>query len=126
MDKAADAENWVQRREVPADVLPESLLLLRTERWLVGCPLSFHASCWWGAWTEWCTAVDAPSFEAYARRGPLVVFMDRVASWRWQLHAASGEFRDLSGRRISWIGFVQRNPEVLDAFVPVPRLWRPL
>jgi hypothetical protein len=121
MEWELDEETGLQRREVPTDVLPESLLLLRNRRWLVGVPLTYHAACWWGSWTQWCTARDEPSFDLYFRQGPLVVFMERVASWRWQLHPATGEFRDMDGRRVSWRGFVSRNPEVLDAFVPVPR-----
>lgn len=46
MEWELDEETGLQRREVPTDVLPESLLLLRNRRWLVGVPLFYHAACW--------------------------------------------------------------------------------
>lgn len=103
---------------VPPDVAPQSVLLWESADWLVGVPLTFWASCWWGNFTEWCTAVDEPAFNVYARQGPLLVFRQRRTSWKWQLHPPTGEFRDLRNRRASWRGFLARYPEVAGALVP--------
>ncbi len=102
---------------VPADVRPQSAILAETEAWLIGVPLTPWAAGWWGSWTEWCTAIDESAFNVYHRQGPLIVFRQRVASWRWQLHPATGEFRDMRNRRASWRGFLGRYPEVSEALL---------
>jgi hypothetical protein len=100
---------------VPPDVAPHSIVLWNTPDWLVGVPLTWWASAWWGSFTEWCTAWDEAAFEVYARQGPLLVFRQRRTSWRWQLHTATGEFRDRANRRASWRAFLTRHPEVVGA-----------
>ena len=102
---------------VPPDILPMSVVLLESPRWLVGVPLTPWAAAWWGSWTGWCTAVDDGAFHFYHRRGPLLVFRQRETSWRWQLHAATGEFRNCGNRRVSWRGFLGKYPEVSEALV---------
>lgn len=102
---------------VPPDVAPQSILLWESSNWLVGVPMTFLASCWWGGFTDWCTAIDEPSFTIYSRQGPLLVFRQRQTSWRWQLHPATGEFRDKANRRASWRGFLARYPELAGALV---------
>lgn len=100
---------------VPANVRSQTLMLLEAADWQVGVPLTFWASAWWGMGTEWCTATDAPSFDIYHRRGPLIVFRACASGERWQLHPSTGEFRDAQNRKKSWRGFVGRNPDVLQA-----------
>lgn len=102
---------------VPRDVRPASIVLLESRFWLVGVPLTPAAAAWWGSWTDWCTAIDDSAFHIYHRQGPLIVFRQRVASWRWQLHPATGEFRDLQNRKASWQGFLGRYPELCGALV---------
>lgn len=104
-------------REVPDDVRSQSLVLLETERWLVGVPLTPSAASWWGAWTDWCTGTDATAFLFYHRQGPLVVFQRREASWRWQLHPPTGEFRDMRNRPASFRDFLAASPELVTALV---------
>jgi hypothetical protein len=106
---------------VPQEVERESLLLWESANWVIGVPLSFRASCWWGNFTQWCTALDEPSFNIYDRKGPLLVFRHQRTNGKWQLHPATGEFRDLHNRRTSWRSFLARHPEVVGAFV-LPRM----
>jgi len=42
---------------------------------------------------------------------------DVNGSQAWQLHAASGEFRDACNRRASWRGFLSRHPEMASALL---------
>ena len=100
---------------VPVDIRPESLVLLETDEWLVGVPLTPWAAAWWGSFTQWCTAIDDGAFWSSHRQGPLIVFRHRVSSYRWQLHPVTGEFRDCRNRRASWRGFVGREPVLVAA-----------
>lgn len=100
---------------IPPDIRPESRVLLESEDWHVGVPLTPWAAAWWGSFTNWCTATDDGAFWSLHRQGPLVVFRHRVSSARWQLHPVTGEFRDDRNRLASWRGFVARNPALLAA-----------
>jgi len=102
---------------VPSDIRLGSVVLLESADWLIGTPLTPWAAAWWGSFTDWCTVIDDGAFACYHRQGPLIVFRQRVASWRWQLHPATGEFRDIRNRRASWRGFLGRYPEIAEAFV---------
>lgn len=97
---------------VPADVKPDSRVLVETPTWLIGVPLSPRAMYWWGSFTGWCTANDSGFFYDYVSKGPLVVFRSRVTSFRWLLHPRTGEFRDCRNKRVSWNGFLMRNADV--------------
>lgn len=97
---------------VPDDVLPYSRVLVQSDDWLVGIPLSPHAMFWWGAFTEWCTAHDSALFNEYNQRGALIVFRSMTSAFKWMLHAATGEFRNCDNRVVSWRGFLMRHPEL--------------
>lgn len=98
--------------DIPEDVRPHSRVIVQTDRWLVGIPLSPRAMYWWGSFTKWCTASDGALFYDYVAKGNLVVFRSRVTTFRWLLHPATGEFRDYRNKRASWNGFLMRNPEI--------------
>jgi hypothetical protein len=97
---------------IPKDVRPVSRVIVESDRWYVGVPLSPHAMYWWGSFTSWCTASESAFFHDYVAKGPLVVFRSRVTSFRWLLHPATGEFRDYRNKRVSWNGFLMRNGDV--------------
>ena len=100
------------RETIPGDIRPLSRVILESDYWHVGVPLSPHAMYWWGNFTDWCTASESSFFYDYAAKGPLIVFRSRPTSFRWLLHPATGEFRDYRNRRASWRGFLMRNGDV--------------
>jgi hypothetical protein len=102
---------------IPEDVWGQSLFLLDNADWLIAAPLSPGAARWWGRFTEWCTAENLPSFWEYNDKGPLIVFCSRVEGRRWQLHPATGEFRDEHNKAVSWRRFLGRYPAVMGAVV---------
>lgn len=108
--------NSVCHDEIPAGIELKSIILVDDADWQVGIPLSIWASVWWGRQTEWCTRHDIASFESYNRQGQLIVFRKAGPAFgesqSWQLHPATGEFRDQHNRRASWRGFLQRHPEL--------------
>lgn len=97
---------------IPRDVRRFTQVIVESERWHVGVPLSPHAMYWWGSFTDWCTAIDSSFFNDYVAKGPLIVFRSRITSFRWLLHPATGEFRDFRNRNVSWRGFLMRNIDV--------------
>jgi len=97
---------------IPPDLREQSVVLYETHDWIVGTPLTAQAAHWWGGRSAWCTASDVAAFEQYNRTAPLIVLVERVTHARWQLHAATGEFRDSRNRRASWRGFVARHAGV--------------
>lgn len=110
-----DGESDYTLRRVPDVIAQQSIMLHSCRSWLVGVPMTPEAAGWWGFFTDWCTARDVSAFSIYHRQGPLIVFQHRSASWRWQLHPATGEFRDMQNRGASWKGFLGRHPEVAAA-----------
>lgn len=107
------------RRQIPDDVRPQSVVLLESDRWLIGVPLTRHANDWWGSLAAWCTSLAPDTYSSYMARGPLLIFWQRESSWKWQLHPASGEFRDLNNKPLKWRAFLAEHPDVMAAF-----LWR--
>jgi protein-S-isoprenylcysteine O-methyltransferase Ste14 len=107
--------------DIPSALEASSITLVNDGCWQVGVPLTPQSARWWGRQTNWCTAWDEPAFYLYARSGHLIVFrnLDRYVSGNraWQLHAASGEFRDACNRRASWRGFLSRHPELAGALL---------
>lgn len=97
---------------IPKDVRPLSQVIVESDRWHVGVPLSPHAMYWWGSFTDWCTASNSTLFHDYFAKGPLVVFRSRQTSFRWMLHPATAEFRDYRNKRASWRGFLMRHNDV--------------
>lgn len=97
---------------IPPDVREGSRVLLETTNWVVGIPAAMHAMHWWGAFTEWCVALDHGMFNSYLAEGALIVFRSRKTSSRWALHTSTGEFRNDRNRRASWSGFLMRHPEI--------------
>lgn len=97
---------------LPDDIREQSRIILHSRNWLVGIPQTPNAMFWWGAFTEWCVAADQGLFNDYNERGPLIVFRSRDTSFRWALHPTTKEFRNAGNRRVSWSGFLMRNPEV--------------
>lgn len=95
--------------DIPVDVRPHSRVIVESNAWHIGVPLSPHAMYWWGSFTDWCTASESGFFYDYVAKGPLIVFRSRVSSFRWMLHPATGEFRDHRNKRASWVGFLTRN-----------------
>jgi hypothetical protein len=97
---------------IPPDVRPLSRVIVETDHWHVGMPLSPHAMYWWGSFTDWCTTSESTFFHDYVAKGPLIVFRSRTTSFRWLLHPATGEFRDYRNKRASWNGFLMRNRDI--------------
>jgi hypothetical protein len=97
---------------IPRDVRAVSKVIVESDRWHIGMPLAPLAMYWWGCFTDWCTASDSSIFHDYVVQGPLIVFRARTSSFRWMLHPATGEFRDHRNKRVSWAGFLMRNPDV--------------
>lgn len=97
---------------IPNDIRPFSRVIVESDLWHVGVPLSPHAMYWWGSFTDWCTASESSLFYDYVAEGPLIVFRSRVTSFRWLLHPRTGEFRDHRNRLVSWRGFLMRNADV--------------
>lgn len=102
---------------MPADVRDQSLLLLDKGDWLIGVPFTPFAAWWWGRQTNWCTAEEPGLFLEYHAKGPLVIFCLRSQDLCWQLHPATGEFRNADNRTASWRGFLSRHPAVVEAIV---------
>lgn len=102
--------------EIPPGLELSSIVLVDDSDWQIGVPLTIWSSAWWGRQAEWCTRHDPASFEQYIRQGQLIVFRKAGPilgeSQSWQLHPATGEFRDQNNRRTSWRGFLQRHPEL--------------
>lgn len=102
------------RIDIPPGLERTSRILIDDDGWQVGVPFSIQASDWWARQTAWCTRNDVSAFEHYDRQCGLIVFRKlgegSDADLCWQLHAASGEFRDGNNRRVSWRGFLQRHP----------------
>ncbi|WP_416908731.1 MAG: hypothetical protein ACMVO5_03720 [Polymorphobacter sp.] len=101
--------------DIPETVRRESLVLLDSDEWLIGAPLTFWASMCWGRGTDWCTACDLTAFEIYHRQGPLLVFRQRYEGGCWQLHPATREFRNGQNRLASWRGFLGHYPVICGA-----------
>lgn len=97
---------------IPKDIRFLSRVIVESDRWHVGVPLSPRAMYWWGSFTDWCTAFDSSFFHAYMAKGPMIVFRSRVTSFRWLLHPVTGEFRDCNNKRVSWRGFLMRNADI--------------
>ena len=95
---------------LPHAIRQRSIVLLESRAWLIGAPMTPWAAAWWGTFTNWCTATDDGAFNAYRERGPLIVFHYRVGACRWQLHAATGEFRNIDNKMASWRGFLGKYP----------------
>lgn len=104
---------------VPSDIREQSRIVLQSREWLVGIPLTPNAMFWWGAFTEWCVAVDRGLFNDYNERGPLIVFRSRITNSRWALHSATGEFRNSRNRLASWSGFLMRHPDIAASLLSV-------
>jgi hypothetical protein len=104
---------------LPSDVREQSLLLFDDEEWVVAVPMTAWAAWWWGQYSQWCTAHEPGSFGKYQAKGPLVVFCSRSEGDSWQLHPATGEFRDERNRLVSWRGFLSRNPSIMAAIIGV-------
>lgn len=106
----------ISRSEIPPGLESTSIILVDDADWQVGVPLTIWSSVWWGRQTDWCTRQDLASFEYYLRQGHLIVFRKTGPNFgqsqSWQLHPATGEFRDKNNRRASWRGFLQRHPEL--------------
>lgn len=70
--------------------------LFENDEWLVVIPLTFKASCKYGANTRWCTtAKDDPSyFEYYSKDGPLIIIINKKDNNKWQLHFESSQWKD--------------------------------
>lgn len=107
----------VHHVEIPPGMELTSIILVDDADWQVGIPLTMWSSAWWGRQTEWCTRHDLPSFEHYDCQGHLIVFRKAGPTFgenqSWQLHPATGEFRNQYNRRASWRGFLQRHPELV-------------
>jgi hypothetical protein len=106
----------IDQAELPPGLELNSVILVNDSEWQVGVPLTPWASSWWGRQTDWCTRHDLASFESYVQTGVLIVFrrtgQNVSENQSWQLHPATGEFRDQLNRRASWRGFLQRHPEL--------------
>jgi hypothetical protein len=98
--------------DIPKEVRAESRVIVESDHWHVGVPLSPLAMYWWGSFTDWCTAWDSSFFHDYMAKGSMIVFRSRVTTFRWLLHPATGEFRDCCNKRVSWRGFIMRNSDV--------------
>lgn len=102
--------------EIPLGMEAKSVILVDDADWQVGIPLTIWSSAWWGRQTEWCTRHDLASFECYHGQGQLIVLRKAGPTYgesqSWQLHPATGEFRDQCNRRASWRGFLPRHPEL--------------
>lgn len=105
--------------ELPSEIRVSSLILLDDDDWLIGIPLKASAAMWWGRYTTWCTAVDESFYRKYRENGHLIVFISRSEGGSWQLQPATGEFRNEFNKRVSWRGFVNRNPSILSLLITV-------
>jgi hypothetical protein len=97
---------------IPDDVRAGSRVILESDFWAVGLPLTYRAMHWWGAFSDWCVAADHGLFVDYIERGPLIVFLSHQTDARWALHPTTGEFRNAKNRRVSWAGFIMRHPDI--------------
>lgn len=111
---------------IPDGIRAESHIAIENDRWLVGAPLTARAMYWWGAFTDWCVAIDHGFFVDYLARGPLIIFIAHHTGSRWALHPTTGEFRNANNRRASWTGFIMRHPDIAAGLLAaLPNLSQP-
>lgn len=81
------------------------------EGWTVAAPKTHFAARWWGRGTRWCTSMQNPwSYESYARRGQLRVFIDPDGN-KFQAHVATRSCADSSDRPYPLERLVEALPE---------------
>lgn len=101
------------RFDISPSMRRSTYVLVESDDWEVAIPCTRLAAREWGQGTDWCTGYDEAAFAQYMRDGALMIFRQVRTGRLWQLHPASGEFRDARNRRASWRGFVQREPKLL-------------
>lgn len=83
-------------------------ILFEDDNWKVIAPLSYEASCYWGAGTEWCTATRQTRnyYDAYSRFGSLFIFINKKdPDEKYQYHYFSRSFNDKEDRPIDYDRF---------------------
>lgn len=81
------------------------------ENWLVIRPLSYAASCKYGANTKWCTTFnDRSYFLRYWKRGILAYFIDKRTNIKWALFKSL----DPSNPELSWWNVTDKKTEFFD------------
>ena len=112
----ADQRTRGEKREEVEAGAAEVDVLMDTEQWRVVVPRTVAASRFYGKGTRWCTASsgdDAPGhFNAYSRKGPLIIAINHGDQRRWQFHFESGQYMDEQDEPIDAAVFFRNAPEV--------------
>ena len=92
--------------------LSQSRVIHRSNRMVVGVPMTEEASCWWGQGTQWCTAArNNNAFENYYSVAPLIVICLRksgdLPARKLQLHINSA-YLQFMDENDAWV-----SPEII-------------
>lgn len=90
----------------------EADVLVDDADWLVFQPFSMRAVRHVVGDVDWCIAVKERDFWDYYDAGGMLLFHSKATSKCWLLHPAREEFRDSSGKEVSWRGFLMKYPGV--------------
>jgi hypothetical protein len=90
--------------------------IFSSNEWLIIVPLTYEASCKYGAGTRWCTASSKYSnfYEQYSKDGPLYILIHKETQEKWQFHFQSDSFMDSRDDQISLRAFVKDYPELVE------------
>ena len=90
--------------------------IFSSNEWLIIVPLTYEASCKYGAGTRWCTASSKTSrhYDQYSEDGPLYILIHKETQEKWQFHFQSDSFMDSRDDQISLREFVKDYPELVN------------
>lgn len=94
-DRVRDLMGTETRSEVEKEIKAAgSRVLYQDRKWLVYQLLTWEASRLIGSGTQWCTAskVNRSAFDNYTKRGPLLVFINKETSNKYQFHICCGVY----------------------------------
>ena len=88
-----EGQKDVSNKQKSRDAKKGGKKILETNEWLVICPKTEEAACYYGANTKWCTAAKNDNmFDVYNREGPLYIFINKQNNEKYQMHAQSLSF----------------------------------
>lgn len=90
--------------------------IFSSNEWLIIVPLTYEASCKYGAGTRWCTASSKyrTYYDRYSEEGPLYILIHKDTQEKWQFHFQSDSFMDSRDDQISLKEFINDYPELVN------------
>lgn len=109
-----DVSKSAQRKRMKSDDNVD--VLFDSDDLLVLIPKNKESAIFWGRGTQWCTATTIARnyFEAYNKRGPLYIIIDRKTNEKFQFHFEDEQFMDYQDNEINLRDFVLRHPNIIN------------